>query len=331
MKAIKTGIIGFGRMASNHHLTAMRETGLFDITAVCDITESRLQAAEEEGLSATDDINAFLDLDLELILITTHSSLHYESALKVSAAKKHMLIEKPLAVRGPEAEEMIQAAADNGVMITAYHNRHYDGDYRLVKAAVRDGLIGDIITVENRTMGARPAVGFGVPDYNQEWRVTAQAGGGTMLDFGPHWVEQLLDLLQGHTVVSVFADVRNIKWGDAEDLFDITMVFDNGTRARASKADISYCNLPYKWVALGTEASLTYENGQNEYCTIHGPDYEMKRTKSVEQLSLHINIAEHIRQGKELIIPASHALRVMQVLEAARQSGASGKSVDVAI
>jgi len=234
-------------------------------------------------------------------------------------------------VRGPEAEEMVQAAADNGVMITAYHNRHYDGDYRLVKAAVRDGLIGDIITVENRTMGARPAVGFGVPDYNQEWRVTAQAGGGTMLDFGPHWVEQLLDLLEGHTVVSVFADVRNIKWGDAEDLFDITMVFDNGTRARASKADISYCNLPYKWVALGTEASLTYENGQDEYCTIHGPDYEMKRTKSVEQLSLHINIAEHIREGKELIIPASHALRVMQVLEAARQSGASGKSVDVAI
>jgi predicted dehydrogenase len=89
--------------------------------------------------------------------------------------------------------------------------------------------------------------------------------------------------------------------------------------------------LPYKWVALGTEASLTYENGQDEYCTIHGPDYEMKRTKSVEQLSLHINIAEHIREGKELIIPASHALRVMQVLEAARQSGASGKSVDVAI
>ena len=170
-----------------------------------------------------------------------------------------------------------------------------------------------------------------MPDYNQEWRVTAQAGGGTMLDFGPHWVEQLLDLLEGHTVVSVFADVRNIKWGDAEDLFDITMVFDNGTRARASKADISYCNLPYKWVALGTEASLTYENGQDEYCTIHGPDYEMKRTKSVEQLSLHINIAEHIREGKELIIPASHALRVMQVLEAARQSGASGKSVDVAI
>ena len=329
MTPIKTGIIGFGRMASNHHLTAMRESGLYEVTAVCDITESRRQAAVEEGLAATDDLDAFLDSDLELVLITTHSSLHYESALKVAAAKKHMLIEKPLAVRGPEAEEMVEAAADNGVALTVYHNRHYDGDYRLVKSAVRDGLIGDIISVENRTMGARPAVGFGVPDYNQQWRVSAQAGGGTLLDFGPHWVEQLLDLLEGRKVVSVFADVRNIKWGDAEDLFDITMVFDNGTRARAAKADISYCSLPYKWVALGSEASLTCSGG--EFCTIYGEDFEMKRRRAVEQLSLHQNLAEHLREGAALIIPASHALRVMQVLEAARQSGAAGKSVDVEI
>ena len=329
MTPIKTGIIGFGRMASNHHLTAMRESGLYNITTVCDITESRRQAAVEEGLTATDDLDAFLDSDLELVLITTHSSLHYESALKVAAAKKHMLIEKPLAVRGPEAEEMVQAAADHDVTLTVYHNRHYDGDYRLVKSAVRDGLIGDVISVENRTMGARPAIGFGVPDYNQQWRVSAQAGGGTLLDFGPHWVEQLLDLLDGYKVVSVFADVRNIKWGDAEDLFDITMVFDNGTHARASKADISYCNLPYKWVALGTEASLTCSG--DEFCTIYGEDFEMKRTRAVEQFNLHSNLAEHLRYGAELIIPASHALRVMQVLEAARQSGATGKSTDVEI
>ena len=49
MTPIKTGIIGFGRMAANHHLSAMRETGLFEIADVCDITESRRQAAAEEG------------------------------------------------------------------------------------------------------------------------------------------------------------------------------------------------------------------------------------------------------------------------------------------
>lgn len=180
MEPIKIGIIGFGKMASNHHLSRMRECGLYDVVGVYDITASRREAAEAEGLRATEDLDAFLGWDTEMVLITTHSSAHYENALKAAEAGKHMLIEKPMALTGPDGEEMVAAAKDNQVMLTVYHNRHYDGDYCLVKKAVQDGRIGEIVSLENRTMGARPAVGFGVPDYNQEWRITAAAGGGTM-------------------------------------------------------------------------------------------------------------------------------------------------------
>jgi len=332
MEKIKTGIIGFGKMASNHHLKAMRDCGLYDVVGVCDITESRREAAAAEGLKVTGELEAFLSWDVELVLIATHSSAHHADTLKVAAAGKHMLIEKPMAVTGAHAEEMVQAARDNDVMLTVYHNRHYDPDYRRVKSAVQAGLIGDIVSVENRTMGSRPAVGFGVPDYNQEWRITASAGGGTMLDFGPHWVEQVLDLMDGQKVMSVFGDVRHVKWGDAEDLFDITMVFENGVRGRAAKADISYYSLPYKWIVLGTEATLVVPGGSGaEEVVIYGEDSEVERTDAVEASSLHVNIAEHLREGKDLIITAEHALRVMQVLQAARDSGASGKSVDVGI
>ena len=330
MEPIRTGIIGFGRVATRH-LERMRESGLYEVVSVCDITESRRLAAVEEGLTATEDIDAFLDSDLELVVITTHSSMHYSAALKVAAAGKHMLIEKPLSVRGMEAEEMVQAAIDNGVMLTVHHNRRNDGDYRLVKAAISETLVGDIIAVENRVLGSGPAVGYGVPDYNQEWRISAASGGGTMLDFGPHWVDQILDLMERQTVVSVFADVRHIRWGDADDLFDITMVFDSGVRARASKADMAYCALPYKWLILGTDASLIAVRGE-DFCTIHGPDSaERQYTKRVEEVSLHDNIAAHLREGTELVVPACQGLRVMQVIEAARQSGESGRSVDVDI
>lgn len=168
MEPIRAGIIGFGKMASNHHLKAMRDCGLYDVIGVCDITESRQQAAEAEGLNVTGDLDEFLSWDTELVLITTHSSAHYAAALKVAAAGKHMLVEKPMSLTGAQGAEMVQAARDNNVMLTVYHNRHFDGDYRRVKAAVQDGLIGDIVSLENRTVGARPAVGFGVPDYNQE-------------------------------------------------------------------------------------------------------------------------------------------------------------------
>jgi scyllo-inositol 2-dehydrogenase (NADP+) len=118
MEPIKAGIIGFGRVAGNH-LNKMRETGLYDVVGVCDITESRREAAKAEGMQATDSLDDFLNWDIELVLITTHSSAHYADALKVAKAKKHMLIEKPLAIRGHEAEEMVQAAKDNGVVLTA--------------------------------------------------------------------------------------------------------------------------------------------------------------------------------------------------------------------
>jgi predicted dehydrogenase len=183
-------------------------------------------------LRATNDLEAFLDSDIELALITTHSSAHYADALKVAAAKKHIIVEKPMALTGPEAEEMVAAAKENGMELCVNHNRHYDDDYRLVKAAIQDGLVGDIVSIGNRTLGARPAVGYGVVDYNQAWRITAAAGG----VFGPHWVEQMVDPMSGHTIVQVFAGLRDIKLGDAEDLFDITMVFENGVRARAAKA-----------------------------------------------------------------------------------------------
>ena len=330
MEAIKTGIIGFGRVAANH-LKSMRECGLYDVTSVCDITESRREAAAAEGMSATDDLDAFLDSDIELALITTHSSAHYSDALKVAAAGKHMLVEKPMALTGPEAREMVEAAKANNVSLCVNHNRHYDNDYRCIKSAVQDGLIGDVVSIENRTLGARPAVGYGVADYNQSWRITAAQGGGTLLDFGPHWVEQIVDLMAGHKIVQVFADVRHVKWGDADDLFDITMVFDNGVRARACKADLSYYSLPFKWIVLGTEATLVGTRGGEAEAIVYGEDYELKRTKAVERESLHVNIAEHIRNGADLIIPPEHALRVMEVLEAARQSGAEGKSLDVDI
>ena len=93
MEPIRTGIIGYGRMAANH-LESMRECGLYDVIGGCDITESRRDAAAEEGLKVTDNLDVLLSWDIELVLITTHSSAHYADALVVAEAKKHMLIEK---------------------------------------------------------------------------------------------------------------------------------------------------------------------------------------------------------------------------------------------
>jgi len=331
MKPIKAGIIGFGRMAEGHHLKAMRESGLYEVVGVCDITASRRAAAEAAGLKATDNLNEFLDGDIELVVIATHSAQHYQGALNSARAGKHMLIEKPMAVTARQAEEMVAAARDNKVVLSVYHNRHFDSDYRMVKSAVRDGLLGELIAMENRTHGSQPAVKFGVPDYRQNWRITAADGGGTLMDFGPHWIEQILDLMAGQKVVQVFGDVRHVRWGDADDFFKIDMIFESGTRATAAKMDVAYYGPPYKWLIFGTEATLYAASVRGEEVVICGSDYQLTRRKAVEAANLHVNLAECIRNGKELIITPQHALRVMQVIQAGVDSSKAGKSIDVQI
>jgi len=329
MKPIRAGIIGFGRMAENCHLPAMRDSGLYEVVGVCDITPSRRKAAEEHGLRTTADLDDFLSWDIELAVITTHSAHHYDAALRCAEAGIHMLIEKPLAVDGRQAEVMMEVAKKRGVVLTVYHNRPFDKDYRMVKAAVREGLLGDPVTIENRTMGPAPAVGFGVPDFDQHWRVKAAAGGGTLLDFGPHWIEQILDLMEGKRVVQVFADIRHFKWGDADDHFRIEMRFEDGTAALAAKTDIAYAGMPFKWLIVGTEATL--RGPIDDRVVINGPEYELRRTTAVPAANLHVNLARHLREGEPLIITPEHALRVMKVIQAGRDSAAAGKSVDVDI
>lgn len=329
MTKVKAGIVGFGSMAEKCHLRRMQESDLYDVVGVCDITESRRNHAVDLGLAVTDSLDNFLSWDIDMVVLATPSSQHYEDALKVAEAGKHMLIEKPLSVTAEEARSIVQTARKKNVVLTVFHNRHFDTDYRMVKSAIQEGLLGDIVSLENRTMGERPAVGFGVKDYDQSWRVTASAGGGTLHDFGPHWCEQILDLMEGHKVVQVFGDVRHFKWGDVNDHFRIDMVFDNGTRATVGKTDIAYSKLPYKWFILGTEATM--HGPVDDRIIVSGSDYETHRSRSVEGEDLHVNLARHLLSQEPLIITAEHALRVMELLQAGMDSSSKGKSIDVSI
>ncbi|GEM_PF-572419 len=332
MDPVRTGIVGFGRMGERH-LAQMRKTGRYDVRAACDRTPARREAAEAQGLTAYERLDDLLDSDIELVLVATHSVRHHPDALRAAEAGKHLFVEKPLALTASQAEEIVSAAQANGVALTVYHNRHNDPDYRLVKAAVRAGRIGRIVAVENRTLAARPAVNFGTPQFRRDWRITAADGGGTLLDFGPHYVEQVLDLMQGRTVEAVFADVRHVRWGDADDLFHADLRFRDGALATVGKADVSFYAPPDKWVILGEDATLhgPVRSGEEPQIELCGPEGAERSAAMIEAVDLHENFADHLRSGAPLVIPPAHALRVMRVLQAMRESAATGHSVQTAI
>ncbi len=325
---VKTGIIGFGRVAGNHLKQLKEQEGCFDVRAVCDMNEARRAAAEEEGVPfTTDDIGEFLRQDLELVLITTHSSAHYEPAKACLEAGKNIVVEKPVTVRAAEAEELFALAADKGLTMLVHHNRRFDADYQQVKKLVQDQGIGEFVLVENRVGGSRPAVGFGVPEFNQQWRITKAMGGGTLMDFGPHYTDQVLDLLPGK-ITGLFADVRRVKWGDADDYFNILLVFENNARAVISKADFVYAAHP-KWLVYGSEATV-WEDAEKKTHWKKDDD-EVIAEPFATQPSLHRNYYEVIREGAEPLIDPKGSLRVARVLDAAMVSAEKGEFLKVDI
>lgn len=325
---VRVGFVGFGRQAEIHAGAMATMPQQFALSAVCDVTPSRQEAARAQfDMPADGDLDAFLHRDLELVFITTNSSSHHDIALKVAAAGKHMVVEKPLAMTSQEASEMLEAARRHRVLLTCFHNRRWDPDVRRVRRVVREGTLGDLFLVENRSASSRPAQAFGTPDFNQAWRVTRALGGGTIFDFGPHWFDQVLSVVPGR-VVQVYADVRHLKWGDADDHFDVKLVFEGGCRATVSKTDVAYQAWP-KWMVFGMRGTLRHDEATCRVRTESGE--ELVQDEGDPAVDLFQNFYDAIRRGAPLAVTGEEAKRNVDLIDASIRSAAEGRSLDVSI
>ena len=109
---VGVAFIGFGRQAEFHARAMAATPDKFRLLAVSDITESRRAAAASLGMRAGRHVADALGADVELVFITSHSSLHFEHTMVAIDAGKHVMVEKPFATTGADARAMVNAARD---------------------------------------------------------------------------------------------------------------------------------------------------------------------------------------------------------------------------
>ena len=109
-KPIKLGIIGLGRAGYSMHLPEMKDKGLFDIYAVCDVEPDRLEKMKNEYGAKTytrvEDI--VRDPEIEVIDIATRSSDHFAHAISALNAGKTVFLEKPISETYEEAKRLLR-------------------------------------------------------------------------------------------------------------------------------------------------------------------------------------------------------------------------------
>jgi len=105
--------------------------------AAADLTPARRALAEQRGLRTYEDHRALLDdPDVQAVLVSTPTAMHHDHAAAAMAAQKHVMVEKPMALHLPEAQEMLARAAAADCTFSVFHNRRWDPDYLTLKNAI---------------------------------------------------------------------------------------------------------------------------------------------------------------------------------------------------
>lgn len=185
---MKIAIIGYGGMGGYHAYTIKNgnEKGYTDVTVkgVYDIDETRMAIAKEQGYYPYQSLEeAVSDPEIGGVLIATPNDVHLPVLKAAAEHKKHVLCEKPVACSLAEAEEMYKIVEENGVTLTVHQNRRYDKDYLAMKQIADEGKIGRVYKIESVVSGSN-----GIPG---DWRKIAKQGGGMMLDWGVHLLDQM--------------------------------------------------------------------------------------------------------------------------------------------
>ena len=346
-------IIGMGGMAGWHvrnireHIPQINIVGGYDLRE-----EANTKAIKEWGVKVyTSPEEIYADPAIDMVLIATPNDVHKDYAIKCMEAGKHVICEKPVTMDAPELEEVLAVAEKTGKLFSVHQNRRWDLDYLTVRKILADGLLKNPHNIESRVQGSRPLYG---------WRLFKQNGGGLLLDWGIHLLDQMLDLIPGK-VTSVQAHLHKVRGQEVDDSFTVLLRFENGTSGMVSISTTCYSPLPRWHVSCedGTAVIDDWELGgkivkqadpnekdwtENLVYTAAGPTRIMlpRPKETTEETPLpkitgthwtdyYKNIVDTLNGKAELRVTGQQALRVMKVIDAVFESDRTGAAITTGI
>lgn len=258
MKKYNVGIIGYG-WAATAHIEAINKTKQAQVTAVYSsrpLDEAELSAKHGGKIKAYQDIDAMLaDPDIHVVDITSYPSQHRNQAIAAANAKKHIILEKPMANSLQEVREIVAAAKSNGVKGCVCFECRFSGQFQSTKAIIDEGLLGEIHYGE---VDYYHGIG---PWYGQfRWNVGKKDGGSALLTAGCHALDALLMVMPGEveSVTSFSTKSKSEIFAPYEyDTTSVTLVkFKNG--AVGKTAAVVDCLQPYYFHThlVGSQGSL---------------------------------------------------------------------------
>lgn len=246
----KIAILGYGGMAK-YHVDRLRKLGIMEVTGSFDTDPARQDAARADGLIAYPSAETLLaDKTIDAVLIATPNDWHCPYAIAAANAGKHIICEKPVAMSVDELDKMEAAAVKNGVLLTVHQNRRWDGDYIAVREIIDSGILGKVFRIDSFVCGAN-----GIPGG---WRKLAKAGGGMMLDWGVHMLDQIFDYIKDKPT-SLYCRYSHALGFDVDDGFNAHIGFENDLEVNVRVDTNTFTDIP-RWIIYGRDGTAVIED-----------------------------------------------------------------------
>ena len=339
---MKYALIGCGRISPNH-IEAAKNNNL-NFVAMCDILPKTMEEKSDKfGLG---DVRKYADYKEmlenetpELVAIATESGKHAQIALDCISAGCHVIIEKPIALSIADANAIIAAGKEKGVVVCANHQNRFNKSVQYMRKALEEGRFGRL------SHGAAHVRWNRGKDYYKQapWRGTWAQDGGCLMNQCIHNID-LLRWMMGDDIVEVMAYTDQIEhpYLEAEDLGMALVKFKNGSYGLIEgTTNVFPKNLEetlYIFGEKGTaKAAGTSDNIIEEWVFADGLDIpeEVKSEFSENppniygfgHTPLYADVIEAIQTGRKPLVDGEAGKRALELVLAIYKSAAEHRPV----
>jgi len=338
---LRIGLIGCGeRGASYPHI--FPKTGNCRLTMAMDVNDALAQdVGKRFGAPWTTSLEEIVTSpEVDAVLICTPHYLHFEQGLAAVRAGKHLIVDKPLAVRYEDAEALTRAAREAGVGLSVFMSCRYEPQVVMARELIQGGAIGDLLGAILIFQQDKPLAywkggytGRAQSDWRARWDT---CGGGVLIHSAVHHVDWLR-YVTGREVVEVSAKFATLDSPtEVEDTIVFWVRFDNGALGTVNaSSSVRGTKMLTEFRVWGKEGHLSLTspfefyslkkvggNTPGQWCKFTG--LAKLQAHPVEYLR---GFAERIVAGEEPAVTADDGLAVQAIAEAAYRSSREGRPV----
>jgi predicted dehydrogenase len=338
MKPLRVAVIGAGLIAQRAHLPAYLASDEAEVAALVGGRPERTrEVAARFGSPPVLERweEAVADTSIDAIDICAPNDLHAPIAIAAARAGKHVLVEKPMALTLAEADAMIAAAREAGVLLMVAHNLRFVPIYERIKELVAEGAIGRPLTARGVFMHAGPDEFWGA-DTAWFWD-ESRAGGGSLLDMGIHMID-LVRWFIGQPVIEVAAMTARARKPTPFDDNAIALLRFTGGAIASVQASWSARPHPSREVTIyGEEGYLAMGRSAAEPLVLHlleeGNENGRKVVPEIPRESSRVNPFAHfmrcIRTGEQPLTTGEEGRASLAVTLAAYEAARTGQTTPV--